>query len=176
MLRCHTSSLKGKWQNLMTSNSVAGEYLPACLLENPNVHHFLNPGKLTTPEFPKRLSLIFLWVELYRRYPIPIVNPLLIKFRIFKGDGVQTLFWLHKKNKKTDNFCNRPPILVLTCWKCDDKLKVFGKIIDECILTLIVYRHWRVFFLTWWPTYIRWRLVLLIKIENQILYHSLISF
>ena len=50
-------------------------------------------------------------------------------------------------NKKTEKIRNRPSLLVLTCWKRDDKLIFFGNIIDGCSLTSIVDIHWHVFFL-----------------------------
>ena len=85
VLRCHKSSPKEKCQNLLSSNSVAEMYFPACLLANQNVHQLLNLGHLTTPDIPKRLSLIFLWVELFQRDPIPIVDSLLKPDCIFGG-------------------------------------------------------------------------------------------
>ena len=76
VLRCHTSSPKGRGRNLLISNSVAEIYFPACLLDNKNLHRLLDSGHLPTPEIPKRLSIIFLWADFYRRAPTPIVNPL----------------------------------------------------------------------------------------------------
>ena len=132
----------------------------------------LKPGHLPTPALTKRISLIFLWVELYRMDPTPIVNPLQYTVCIFwKEMGCTLLFGfaviLHSW------FQNRPPLLVLTCWQCDDKLNVFGRIINECSLTLIVYRYWHVFFITWWPTNRKWGVILLTEIENRSLCKSL---
>ena len=97
VMRCHTSSPKGKGRNLISSNSLLGAQLPACWLANPDVHRFLNPGQLTTPALPKRISVIFLWTEFFQRYHIPIFNPLLKKFVFFEGDGAHTLICLHQK-------------------------------------------------------------------------------
>ena len=116
VMRCHTSSPKGKGQNLISSNSVAGAQLPDCWLDNPNVHQLLNPGQLTTPALPKRFSVIFLWAELSQRAPISIINPPLKTVCIFGGRwDAHSYLDSPKNNKKTDNFRNRPPILVLTC-------------------------------------------------------------
>ena len=52
---------KGKGRNLISSNSVAGMYLPAYWLANQNVHWLLNIENLPTPALHKRISLIFLW-------------------------------------------------------------------------------------------------------------------
>ena len=116
MLRCHTSSPKGKDQNLIRCNSVAGAYLPAFLLADPNVHLLIKSVQLPTPELPKRLYLIFLWVEFSQMDTIPIVNPLLNTVRIFGGRwGAHSYLASPKNNKKKDNFRNWPPILVLNC-------------------------------------------------------------
>ena len=60
VLKFHTSYTKFKDQNIIISNSVAGVYLPAYWLDNPNVHWLLKPVQMPTPALPSRLSLIFL--------------------------------------------------------------------------------------------------------------------
>ena len=124
VLRCNTISPKGKGQNLISSNLIAGIYLPASLFTNTNVHTLLNPGHLPTTALPKRLSLIFLWTEFPRRDPIPIVNPLLYTVCIFEGwwSAHSYLFFSVRLH---DWFRNRPPLLMLNYWQRDDKLKVF---------------------------------------------------
>ena len=107
-------SPKGKYRNLLGSNSVAEMYLPACWLANQNVHQLLNLAHLLTPALSKRLSLIFLRMELYLRDPIPIVNPLIYTVCIcWMSMGCTLLFGftiiLHNL------FQNMPPLLVLTC-------------------------------------------------------------
>ena len=120
------SSPEVKFQNLISSNSVAGAYLPSCWLDNQNVHWLLNLGQLSTHVFPKSLSLIFLWAEFSQRAPIPIVNPLLKSVRIFVGQwDAHSYLVSPKNNNKTENFLNWTPILVLTCLLCDEKLNVF---------------------------------------------------
>ena len=115
VLRCYMSSPKGKGQNLISSKSVVGVYLPACWLANPKVHRFLKPGQLPTPTLPKRSSIIFLWEEFSQRAPIPIFNPLLNTVRVFVG-----IWGAH-------SFQSSP--------------KHIGRIIDECIFTFIVDRY-----------------------------------
>ena len=63
MLRCHTISLKGKCQNLLSSYSVVDANLPNSQLANTSIYQLLILGQLTTTALPKRLSLIFLWAE-----------------------------------------------------------------------------------------------------------------
>ena len=60
-------------------------YLQYYWLTNTNVHPLLMPLQLTTAALPKRISLIFLWVELSQRDTILIVNPLLKTVSIFGG-------------------------------------------------------------------------------------------
>ena len=106
-------------------------------------------GELTIPVLPRRLSLIFLWTELSRRYPIPIVNTVLKKFLFLGGGGVHTLICLHWKITRKQIFLLI--YFLYLCWLVDNVMTnwiFFGKIIDECSLTLIFYRHWRVFFLS----------------------------
>ena len=103
-----------------------------------------------------------------------MVNPLLKTVRIFGRIWVAHSYLASpKNNKKIDNFSNWPSIHVLTCGQWDYKLNILWKKIDECSLTLIINRHWHVFFLTCWPTNIKWRLVLLIDIVNKTLCNSL---
>ena len=108
VLRCHMVYPKFKVRNLISSNSVAGAYILALLLANPNLHRLLKPVKLPTPVLLKRISLIFLWEDFSQRDTIPIVNALLYKFYIF------VVWWcahsylaLLKNNKETDCFRNR---------------------------------------------------------------------
>ena len=77
VMRYHMSSPKGKFRNLISSNSVAGAQLSAYCLANTNVCRFLTPLQLPTPELPKRLSIIFLRKQFSQRGAIPMVNPLL---------------------------------------------------------------------------------------------------
>ena len=115
VMRCHTSSLKYKGRNLISSNSVAGAQLSACWLANPNIHQLLNPGQITTPVIIMRLYIIFLWTESSRRALIPIVNPPLKPFRIFgKQWGAHSYLDSPKNNKKKENFRHRSPILMMT--------------------------------------------------------------
>ena len=83
--RWHTSSPKGKGQNLISSNSLGEIYFPDCWLANPNIQRLLTLGHLTTPALPKRISIIFLWEEFSQRDTIHIVNPLLNTVRSFGG-------------------------------------------------------------------------------------------
>ena len=107
VLRCHTSSPQGEDQNLISSNSVVGVYLPAWWLANPNIHQLLNPGQLLTAALPRRFSIIFLWAELSRRDPIPIVNPLLKTVRVLEGRWGTHFYFASQKNKnKTENLRN----------------------------------------------------------------------
>ena len=112
--RCHMRSPKKKGQNPINSNSVAGAYIQACCFANPNIQWFLMPGQLPTPVLIKRIYIIFLWTELSKRYPIPIVNLLLKTVCVF---GV--LWGAHsypaspKYNNITNYFRNRLPLLVL---------------------------------------------------------------
>ena len=145
MLRCHTSSPKGKDQNILRSNSVGEMYFPACWLANPNVHRLLNPGHLPTPELPNMIYLIFLLAEFTQRDPIPIVNPLQYSVCICWSEMGCTLLFgfaavLHNW------FQNRNYLLLMNFWQRDDKLEVFwehkgwvklhnfvfGRINDEC--------------------------------------------
>ena len=93
------------------------------------------------------------------RSHITKVDPLLKNVCFLGGRwGVHSYLASPKYNKKTDNFWNWPPLLVLTCWKFDNKLNiVFWNIIDECSFALIVDRHWHVLFLTYWPKNSKWR-------------------
>ena len=123
-MRCQTSYPKGKGQKLMSSNSVAEMYFPACFLTNQTYTSCRKPGHITTPALPRRLYLILLWAELSQRALIPIVNPLQYTVSIcWKEMGCTLLFGfsviLHNL------FQNRPPLLVLNCWQCDEKLEVF---------------------------------------------------
>ena len=125
---CHTSPLKGKIPNLIRSISLAGAQLPACWLDNKNLHRLLKLGKMTNPVLPKRISLILLWAEFPQIDPIQIVNPLPNTVYIFGRQwGAQSYLASLKNNKELDNFRNWPPILVLTCWQYDEKLIVFRK-------------------------------------------------
>ena len=124
VLRCHTSSPKGKCRNLLIYNSVAEMYFPACWLANANIHRLIKPGHLPTPTLPKRISIFFLWEEFSWRAPTEIVNPLQYTVCIFwRAIGCTLLFGfaliLHYW------FQNRPPFLVLTCWQRDENLEVF---------------------------------------------------
>ena len=122
--RCHTSSPKGKGQNLLISNSVSEMYFPAFWLANTNVHRLLKPGHLPTPELPKRLSLIFLYAELSQRYPIPIVKTLQYTVCIcWRKMGFTLLFGFSVILNNW--FQNRPPLLALNFWQRDEKLEVF---------------------------------------------------
>ena len=115
VLRCHTRYPKGKVQNLISSNSVAFFYLPACWLANPNLHRLIMPILMSTPTIPKRIYLIFLWAEFPQRDPIPIIDPLLKTVYIFVGIwGAHSYLDSKKYNKTTDNFINHPPIFVPT--------------------------------------------------------------
>ena len=114
VLRCHTRSPKVKGQNLLIYNSVAEIYFPACWLDNKNLHQLLYPGHLPTSALPKSLSQIFLWVEFFRRAPIPIVNPLqctvcicwmVMEFILLFEFSLILQYW----------FQNLPLPLVLTC-------------------------------------------------------------
>ena len=123
-MRSTRDSLKGKGRNLLSSNSLVEMYLPAFFLANRNVHRLLKPGHLPTTTLPRRISLIFLWAEFYRSAPLPIVNPIQYTVCIcWREMGCTLLFGfaviLHNL------FQNRPPLLVLTCWQCDEKLEVF---------------------------------------------------
>ena len=133
MLRLHMRSPKGKGRKPIISNPVLGAQLQACLLANPTIHRFIIPGQLTSPALPKRLSLIFLLEVLSQRSPITIVNPLLKTFCFFGGIwGAHYCLASPKYNKKTNNFQNQLPLLVLTSLQWDDKLNVgFKNIIDE---------------------------------------------
>ena len=161
MIRCHTSSPKGKGQNLISSNSVAWVYIPSIWLENPNVHRFLKQGHLATPALPKIIFLIFLWAELPRRDLIPIVNQLLYTLYIVEGRwGAHFYLYLPKNNKETDCFWNR---LISLCWLVHNVMtnwKCFGRINDVCSLTWIVDRHLHVYYLNWWPTNSKRRVVM----------------
>ena len=125
---------KGKGQNTISSYSLAGEYIPACWLANPNIHWFLVPGQILTPALTKSLSLIFLWADFSWRAHIPVINPLLKTVCVFGGWWVAHSYSASPQyNNITNNFLDRIPLLVLTCWQCDDKLNVgFQKMIDEC--------------------------------------------
>ena len=94
---------------------------------------------MPTPALPKRLSLIFLWAEFSRRDAIPIVYSILKTVCIFgRKWGAHSYSTSPKYNKITDKFRYRPPLLVLTCLQCDDKLNVdFEKIIDQCSFALV---------------------------------------
>ena len=123
-MRCHMSSPKGKGRNLISFNSVAVMYFPACWFVNTNVQWLPNLVHLATTALPKRLSLIFLWAGFSRRYPIPIVDPLIYTVCIFcRSMGCTLLFGFSVRLRYW--FKNRPPLLVLTCWQCDENLEVF---------------------------------------------------
>ena len=116
VMRCYTSSPKGKIQNLIRSNSVAGAYLPACCFSNPNLHRLLILGQLSTPVLPKGISLIFPWVEFSRRASISIVNLLVKTVSVFGGRwGAHSYSDSPKYNKIKNNLLNLLPILVLNC-------------------------------------------------------------
>ena len=69
-------------------------------------------------------------------------------FIFLEVNGVHTLIHINQMyNKITNNFRNWLPLLVLTCWQCDDKLNVGFIFFDECIFALIVDSHWHVLFL-----------------------------
>ena len=124
VLRCHTSSPMGKGRNILSSNSVAEMYFQSCCFPNKNLHRLLKPVHLPIPALPKRIYLILLWVELSRRAPTPIVNPLQYTVCIcWRSMGCTLLFGftviLHNL------FQNFPPLLVLNYWQRDDKLEVF---------------------------------------------------
>ena len=135
----------------------------------------LMPGHLTTTAFPKRLYLIFLWAEWSQRDPIPIVDPLLKIVCIFVVLwGAHYYFSSTKYNKITYNFQNRPPLLVMAFWQCNDKLNVgFEFVFDECSFALIVDSHRHVIFLTYWQTNSKRRLVLMPKLIIIILYFQM---
>ena len=96
-------SPKGKVQNLIISNTVAGVCLPDSWLDNPNVHLLLNLGHLSTPALTKMIYLIFLWAEFFRRGPIPVVNPSLYKVCLVGGRwGAHSNLVLPKNKKETD--------------------------------------------------------------------------
>ena len=161
MLICHTSSPKCKVRNLKISNSVGCSYLPAYWLSNPKLHQLLTLGKLPTSALPKRLHLIFLWEEFPRRVPIPIVNILLDTVCIFVWIWIAHSYLdLPKNNKEKDFFRNRLLSLFWLVYNMMKTWKFFGRINYECSLTYIVDRYWHVFFLTWWPTNIKWRMVM----------------
>ena len=108
VIRCHTSSLKCKFRNLLSSNSLARAQLPAQWLANPNVHWLITPEKLPTPALPKRLSLIFIWAELSRRARIPIFNILLNTVCIVGGrQGTHSYLPLPKNYKEKVFFRSR---------------------------------------------------------------------
>ena len=136
VLRCHTGSPKGKGQNPISSNSVAGVYLPAYWLDNPHIQRFLNMWHLRTPELTERLSLIFLWYELPQRDPIPIVNPIPDTVYIFRGQwGAHSYLDSLKIYKGIDCFWNR---LLSLWWLVHNVMKnwrYFGSINDDCSLT-----------------------------------------
>ena len=108
VLRCHTSSPKGKGRNLISSNSLDRAQLTAYWLENQNVHRLLNPGQLPTHAVPKRLSLIFLLTVFSQRDPIPIVNSIIDTVCIVGGRWVAHYYSPSPKNsKEIDCFQNR---------------------------------------------------------------------
>ena len=152
---------KGKGWNLISSNSVAGVYLPAYWLSNTDIHRLLNPGHLPTPALPQRLSLIFLWAEFSQRAPIPIFNPLQDTVYIVRGIwSAHSYLALPKNNKGTYWFWNK---LISLCWLVQNVMtnwKCFGIINYGCSWTSIVDRHLHVFFITWRPTNSKWRVVL----------------
>ena len=165
----------GKVIDLISSNSGAGVYLPSIWLSNTNVNWLINLVHLPNPLLPTRLSLIILWAELSGSDPIPIVNPLLYTVCIVGGKlDAHSYLGLLKINKETDCFGVRLLSLCLlvynmmTNWKyfgrindeISYKLKFFGKINDECSWTWIVARHSHLFYLTWWATNIKLRVVL----------------
>ena len=159
-------SLKGKVRNLTSSNLVAVEYLISCWLVNPNINHLLMTGQL----------LFFLWENFSQRGPIPKFNPLLKTVCVFGGKwGAHSYSDALNYNKITNNFLNQIPLLVLTCWKYDEKLNVgFENIIDVRSFALIVDSHWHVLFLTYWPTNIKWRSVMLQKSITLILFFPML--
>ena len=116
VMRCHKKSLKGKGQNLISSNSVAWAYLLSCWLSNPNVHRLLIPGQLPTNALNKRLSPILLWAESPQRNPINIVNTILKTVCVFGGRWGAHYYLASPKYKNiTNNLQNRLPFLVLNC-------------------------------------------------------------
>ena len=126
----------------------------------------LIPGQLPTPELPKRISLIFPWAGFSQRSPIPIFNPLL-------KTGAHSYSASPKYNQIPNSFRNRFPLLVLTCWQCEDKLNVsFEKIIDECSFTLIFDSCWHVLFLTYSPKNIKLMSIMLPKSVILILFFT----
>ena len=172
----HTSSPKVKGQNLIISNSVAGAYLPACWLANPNAHRLLIITQLPTPALPNRLSLILLLEEFSWRSPVPIVNPLLKTVCVFVGKrGAQSYSDSPNDNKIPNNFRNWLLLLVLTCCQFDEKLNVgFEQKNNECSFALIVDSNLHVFFLTYWPTHIKWRLVMIPKSIINIMFFPML--
>ena len=85
-------------------------------LSNQCTFGLINQKDGRYPPFTDRLSIIFLWEGFSQRAPIPIVNPLLKTVCIFGGIwGAHYYSASPKNNNKTDNFRNRPPILVLNC-------------------------------------------------------------
>ena len=107
VLMCHKISQKGKCQNLIIFNSVVGVYVPAYWLNNTNVHRLLNTGQLPTTALTKRVSIIFLWAEFSRRAPIPMFNPILNIFCIFRGRwDAYSYSASPKNNKRIDCFRN----------------------------------------------------------------------
>ena len=68
-------------------------------------------------------------MEFTQRDPIPMFNPLLKTVCIFGGRcGAHYYSASPKYNKIKDNFWNQPPLLVMTCWQCDDKFNVVFEI------------------------------------------------
>ena len=95
----------------------------------------------------------FVFLEDYGVHTIIRLQQIIISKKINFVFGLLYFFWL------VDN--------MMTNWM------FFGEIIDECSLTLIVYRYWLVFILTWWPTKSKWRIVLLIEIKKWSLWNYL---
>ena len=64
-------------------------------------------GQMSTPDIPKRLSIIFLWAEFSQRAPIPIVNILINTVYIVGGLwGTHSYSDSPKNKKETDYFRN----------------------------------------------------------------------
>ena len=64
--------------------------------------------------------------------------------------GAHYYFYSLKYNNITNNFLNRPLLLVLTCLQFGDTFNVgFEKIINECSFSFIIDSHLHVLFITY---------------------------
>ena len=76
-------------------------------------------------------------MELSRMAPIPIVNTLLKTLCDFGGKWREHSYLDSPKyNEKTNNILNRLPLLVLTCWQCDDIWNVGSKMFFLSVVLL----------------------------------------